>query len=483
LSLREQLREAGTCRFMDASEFSNGCEFVKGKKIVIVGCGAQGLNQGLNMRDSGLDVSYTLRDAAIAEKRQSFLNATENGFAVGTYQEMLPTADIVMNLTPDKQHTAVVNAVLPLMKSGATFCYAHGFNIVEEGMEIRKDVTVIMVAPKSPGSEVREEYKRGFGVPTLIAVHRENDPNGDGLEIAKALCSAQGGDRAGVLESSFVAEVKSDLMGEQTILCGMLQAGSLLCFDKMSAEGIDANWATKLIQYGWETITEAMKQGGITNMMDRLSNPAKIKAFELAEEMKIILRPLFEKHMDDIFSGEFSSNMMKDWANNDEKLLTWREETKQTAFEQTPATEQEISEQEYFDKAILMVAMVKAGVELAYEAMVQSGIKPESAYYESHHETPLIANTIARKKLYEMNRVISDTAEYGCYLFAHSCVPLLQEFMKGVGTDVIGKGLDLTDCAVDNQTLVEVNAEIRYHDIEIVGEELRAAMAGMKALR
>jgi ketol-acid reductoisomerase len=481
LPLRRQLQELGTCRFMEASEFTNGCEYVKGKKIVIVGCGAQGLNQGLNMRDSGLDVSYALRKGAIEQKRQSYLNASENGFAVGTYEEMLPTADIVMNLTPDKQHTSVVNTVVPMMKQGAVFSYAHGFNIVEEGTRIRKDLTVIMVAPKCPGTEVREEYKRGFGVPTLIAVHGENDPNGDGLEIAKALCSAQGGDRAGVLESSFVAEVKSDLMGEQTILCGMLQAGSLLCFDKMVAEGIDAPYAAKLIQYGWETVTEALKHGGITTMMDRLSNPAKLVAFELAAELKDIMRSLFEKHMDDILSGEFSRTMMEDWANDDVKLLTWREETGKTAFEQTEGSG-EISEQEYFDKGILMVAMVKAGVELAFETMVSSGIEPESAYYESLHETPLIANTIARKKLYEMNRVISDTAEYGCYLFSHACVPLLQDFMAKVGTDVIGKGLSVKDNSVDNRTLVDVNAEIRAHLIEEVGEELRAAMQGMKAI-
>ncbi|MDD4457173.1 MAG: ketol-acid reductoisomerase [Syntrophotalea acetylenica] len=481
LPLRRQLQELGTCRFMEASEFTNGCEYVKGKKIVFVGCGAQGLNQGLNMRDSGLDVSYALRKGAIEQKRQSYLNASENGFAVGTYEEMLPTADIVMNLTPDKQHTSVVNTVVPMMKQGAVFSYAHGFNIVEEGTRIRKDLTVIMVAPKCPGTEVREEYKRGFGVPTLIAVHGENDPNGDGLEIAKALCSAQGGDRAGVLESSFVAEVKSDLMGEQTILCGMLQAGSLLCFDKMVAEGIDAPYAAKLIQYGWETVTEALKHGGITTMMDRLSNPAKLVAFELAAELKDIMRSLFEKHMDDILSGEFSRTMMEDWANDNVKLLTWREETGKTAFEQTEGAG-EISEQEYFDKGILMVAMVKAGVELAFETMVSSGIEPESAYYESLHETPLIANTIARKKLYEMNRVISDTAEYGCYLFSHACVPLLQDFMAKVGTDVIGKGLSVKDNSVDNRTLVDVNAEIRAHLIEEVGEELRAAMQGMKAI-
>ena len=190
------------------------------------------------MRDSGLDVSYTLRAEAIAEKRQSWKNATENGFNVGTYEELIPTADLVMNLTPDKQHTAVVTAVMPLMKEGACLGYSHGFNIVEEGMQIREDLTVVMVAPKCPGSEVREEYKRGFGVPTLIAVHPENDPKGEGWDIAKAWAAATGGHRAGCLESSFVAEVKSDLMGEQTILCGMLQTGAILGFEKMVADGL-----------------------------------------------------------------------------------------------------------------------------------------------------------------------------------------------------------------------------------------------------
>lgn len=97
-----------------------------------------------------------------------------------------------------------------------------------------------------------------------------------GMAIAKAWASATGGDRAGVLESSFVAEVKSDLMGEQTILCGMLQAGSIVCLDdKLLADGKDPAYAGKLVQYGWETITEALKQGGITLMMDRLSNSAR----------------------------------------------------------------------------------------------------------------------------------------------------------------------------------------------------------------
>jgi ketol-acid reductoisomerase len=483
LPLRLQLEQLGTCEFMDRSEFADGVKKLIGKKIVIVGCGAQGLNQGLNMRDSGLDVSYTLRAEAIKEQRQSYKNATSNGFKVGTYEEMIPTADLVINLTPDKQHTGVITAVMPLIKKGATLSYSHGFNIVEEGMQIRKDITVIMVAPKSPGSEVREEYKRGFGVPTLIAVHPENDPNKDGFEIAKAYAVATGADKAGVLRSSFVAEVKSDLMGEQTILCGLLQTGSILSFDKMVEKGIDPGYASKLVQYGWEVITEALKHGGITNMMDRLSNPAKIKAFELSEELKRIMRPLFWKHMDDIMSGEFSKTMMEDWANDDVKLLTWRAATGETAFEKTPAGTMEISEQEYFDNGVLMIAFVKAGVELAFETMTESGIKEESAYYESLHEVPLIANTIARKKLFEMNRTISDTAEYGCYLFDHACKPLLADFMKKIETDVIGKPYGAgKGTGVDNKQLISVNEIIRYHDIEVIGEELRAEMTAMKTI-
>lgn len=480
LPLRLQLEQLGKCRFMDRNEFSDGVNKLDGKKVVIVGCGAQGLNQGLNMRDSGLDVSYTLRQAAISEQRASWKNATENGFTVGTYEELIPTADLVLNLTPDKQHTPVINQIMPLMKQGASLAYSHGFNIVEEGMQIRDDITVVMVAPKCPGTEVREEYKRGFGVPTLIAVHAENDPNGDGMDIAKAYAAATGGHRAGVLQSSFIAEVKSDLMGEQTILCGMLQTGSILCFDKMVEKGVDPAYASKLVQHGWEVVAEGLKHGGISNMMDRLSNPAKIVANAVAEELKQIMAPLYRKHMDDIITGNFSSGMMEDWADDDRKLLEWREATTESAFEKSSPGDVEISEQEYYDNGILFVAMIKAGVELAFETMTASGIIEESAYYESLHEVPLIANLIGRKKLYEMNKVISDTAEYGCYLFSHECVPLLADFMTRVDSDIIGKGLQLTDLSVDNAELIAVNDAIRSHPIEVVGKRLRKHMTAMK---
>ena len=141
-----------------------------------------------------------------------------------------------------------------------------------------------------------------------------------------------------------------------------------------------------------------------------------------------------------------------------------------------------IPEQEYFDNALVMVAMCKAGVELAFEEMVNVGIKPESAYYESLHETPLIANTIARMKLYEMNSVISDTAEYGCYLYDQACRPLLTDFMAGVDIDVIGTKYNKGDNGVDNRALNAINEEIRSHPVEVIGKELRGYMTDMEKI-
>jgi len=146
--------------------------------------------------------------------------------------------------------------------------------------------------------------------------------------------------------------------------------------------------------------------------------------------------------------------MMEDWAKGDANLLKWREETGQSGFENAPVVENTITEQEFFEKGIFLVACIKAGVELAFDVMVEAGILPESAYYESLHETPLISNTIARKRLYEMNVVISDTAEYGNYLFANAAVPILREqVMPNIGLELIGRGLDASDNKVDNVAL------------------------------
>jgi ketol-acid reductoisomerase len=478
----EKRKQLNICRFMNNDEFSDGVSSLFEKKIVIVGCGAQGLNQGLNMRDSGLDISYVLRQSSIDSKKQSFINAIENDFIVGNFEELIPDADLVINLTPDKNHTSVVNQVVPLMKKNSVLSYSHGFNIVEEGAIIRDDITVIMVAPKCPGTEVREEFLRGFGVPTLIAVHPENDPNNNGLEIAKSYAVATGGHRAGVLESSFVAEVKSDLMGEQTILCGVLQTGSLLCFNKMLSNEMDPSYSVKLIQYGWETITEELKHNGITGMINRLDNESRYAVHNISNELKEIMTPLFNKHMNDILDGTFSSEMMKDWDNDDKNLLKWREETGKTLFEETDESSKVISNQEFFDHGILMIAFVKSGVELAFETMVKNGIIDESAYYESLHELPLIANLVARKKLYEMNRIISDTAEYGCYLFNHKCLPLLSEYVNKLSRGFIGEPLKKTE-KFDIALLKNLDEISSNHPIEKIGKILRKNMSNMKKLK
>ena len=481
LTIEEKESQLGKCRFMKSDEFSDGVNVLVDKKIVIIGCGAQGLNQGLNMRDSGLDISFVLRKKSIEKKNESFLNASKNNFNIGTFEDLIPSADMVINLTPDKNHTQVVTEAMPLMKKNSTLSYSHGFNIVEEGMKIREDITVIMVAPKCPGTEVREEYLRGFGVPTLIAVHPPNDPNGDGLDYAKAYAVATGGHRAGVLESSFVAEVKSDLMGEQTILCGVLQSGSILSFNRMLELGYDTGFSAKLIQFGWETITEELKHNGISGMMARLDDSSRYLAHNLSEEIKEILTPLFKSHMKNILDGTFSKDMMKDWGNDDIKLLNWRKETGLTDFEQSSFSDIDISNQDYFEKGIIMIAFVKSGVELAFETMLDNGIIDESAYYESLHELPLIANLVARKKLYEMNRIISDTAEYGCYLFNNECIPLLNSFMLKVNKEHIGSKANGTE--INTHKLNQYDLKTKNHKIEKIGVILRKNMSNMKKLK
>ncbi len=479
LNFRQKLENLSKCRFISDNEFSDGIKFLKDKKIVIIGCGSQGLNQGMNMRDSGLNISYAFLQKSILNKSNSWLRATKYNFNIGTYEELVPQADLVINLTPDKQHSNVIKKILPLMKGNSTLGYSHGFNIVEMGENIPSNITVILVAPKCPGTEVRKEYKRGFGVPALIAVHQKNDPNKNGINIAKSWAFAIGSHRAGVLESSFIAEVKSDLMGEQTILCGLLQTSSLFCFDQMVSSGINSSYASKLIQYGWEVITESLKLGGITLMMDRLSNSAKIRAFFLSEQLKKLMKPLFEKHMDNILSGDFSKKMMMDWNNNDIQLLNWRNNINKSNFENAPKYIGEIKEQDYFNNGTLMVALIKAGIELSFEIMNKSGISAESAYYESLHELPLIANTIARKRLLEMNIVISDTAEYGSYLFTNKAIKIFNEKLKNLLTPE-DLGRSIKEKNIDNIILRNINNIIRQHSIEIVGYKLRNYMQNMK---
>jgi ketol-acid reductoisomerase len=171
---------------------------------------------------------------------------------------------------------------------------------------------------------------------------------------------------------------------------------------------------------------------------------------------------------------------MKDWNNKDQKLLYWRKKTRNSNFEQSPKYQEKISEQEYYDHGILMVAIIKAGIELCFETMRNSGIMQESAYYESLHELPLIANTIARKRLHEMNLVISDTAEYGNYLFSESAYPILKNIVNPLKKSDLGSAQ--SNNKINNVELYDINNAIRNHPIEIIGRKLRKYMTKMKQL-
>ena len=216
-------------------------------------------------------------------------------------------------------------------------------------------------------------------------------------------------------------------------------------------------------------------------MIKRLDNESRYLVHKLSEELKTIMTPLFETHMKNILTGSFSHEMMIDWKNNDENLLRWREETGLTNFEKASPSDEIIENQDYFNKGILMISFVKSGVELAFETMVNNGIIDESAYYESLHELPLIANLVARKKLYEMNRIISDTAEYGCYLFNQSCLPLLADFMTKINKNHIGS--NPSGIEIDESYLIKNDNKTFSHDIEKIGLILRKNMSNMKKLK
>ncbi|WP_343128838.1 ketol-acid reductoisomerase [Buchnera aphidicola] len=479
LNFREKLQELQNCRIMKKMEFLNALNFLKNKKVVIVGCGSQGYNQGLNLRDSGISISYAFRESSIQKKTKSWNRAKNAKFFVGTLEELIPNADLVINLTPDKEHSSVVQILQHLMKKNSFLGYSHGFHVIENNMKLRSDITVIMVAPKCPGTEVRAEFLKGFGVPALLAVHQKNKFFQKGFNIAKAWAVGLGSHKAGILESSFSAEVKSDLMGEQTILCGFLQSCSLACYEHLIEKGYDSEYSISLLQYGWEKLSEVIKIGGITLLFQRLSNYAQIRAYKLSIKLKKILYPLFIQHMDDIISGKFSQKLIHDWSNNDQKLLLWRNYYKNLDFERLTGYDANfLNEEEYFEKCTLMVAMLKAGIELSFEIMVNSGIMKESAYFESLHELPLIANTISRKRLYEMNQVISDTAEYGNYLFTNNALPILKKFLKKIKNSDLGESLVVH--RIDNKKLNFLHEKISKHPIELIGKKLRSYMYSMK---
>ncbi|MGB0956504.1 MAG: ketol-acid reductoisomerase, partial [Panacagrimonas sp.] len=268
---------------------------IQSKKVVILGYGSQGHAHALNLKDSGVDVTVALRKSS-----GSWSKAENAGLKVAEIGEAVKSADLIMILAPDQDQRAIYEAsVAPNIKQGATLAFAHGFNIHFGLIEPRADLDVIMVAPKGPGHTVRSTYTQGGGVPSLIAVHQ--DASGSAKQIALSYASANGGGRAGIIETNFREETETDLFGEQAVLCGgataLVQAG----FETLVEAGYEPEMAYFECLHELKLIVDLMYEGGMANMRYSISNTAeygdytrgpRVVTEETKKEMKRILHEI-----------------------------------------------------------------------------------------------------------------------------------------------------------------------------------------------
>ncbi len=274
---------------------------IQGMQVSIIGYGSQGHAHANNLNESGVKVTVGLREGSI-----SVAKARNAGLTVKSIEEAVQGADVVMILAPDEHQARLYRQQIePNIKQGAALAFAHGFNIHYEQIVPRADLDVIMIAPKGPGHLVRSTYKQGAGVPSLIAVYQ--DASGRARDIALAYASANGGGRAGIIETSFREETETDLFGEQAVLCGgataLVQAG----FETLTEAGYAPEMAYFECLHELKLIVDLMYEGGIANMRYSISNTAeygdltrgpRVVNAETKAEMKRILT--------EIQNGEFA---------------------------------------------------------------------------------------------------------------------------------------------------------------------------------
>ena len=292
---------------------------LKGKKVAIIGYGSQGHAHANNLKDSGIDIVVGLRKGG-----SSWPKAEKAGLKVMETGAAVKAADVVMILVPDElQGDLYREEIEPNLKKGAYLAFGHGFNIHFGQIVPRGDINVFMVAPKGPGHLVRHEYTRGGGVPSLIALYQ--DPAGNTRDVALAYASANGGGRAGIIETSFKEETETDLFGEQAVLCGgasaLVQAG----FETLVEAGYAPEMAYFECLHELKLIVDLMYEGGIANMRYSISNTAeygdltrgpRIITDETKKEMKKIL--------DEIQTGKFALEWMLENKANQPTLKAMR---------------------------------------------------------------------------------------------------------------------------------------------------------------
>ena len=278
---------------------------IQSRKVTILGYGSQGHAHAQNLKDSGVDVTVGLR-----KNSKSWVKAANAGLKVLEVAEAVKTADVVMILAPDQDQRAIYEqSVVDNLKEGGVLAFAHGFNIHFGLIQPRADLDVIMVAPKGPGHTVRSTYTQGGGVPSLIAIHQ--DASGSAKQIALSYASANGGGRAGIIETNFREETETDLFGEQAVLCGgasaLVQAG----FEVLVEAGYAPEMAYFECLHELKLIVDLMYEGGISTMRYSISNTAeygdyvtgpRIVTEETKQEMKRVLA--------DIQTGKFARDFV-----------------------------------------------------------------------------------------------------------------------------------------------------------------------------
>jgi len=241
---------------------------LEGRRVAVIGYGSQGRAQSLNMRDSGVDVVVGLRPG------NSWRRAEADGFDVYPVSEAAAMADIIVMLIPDMAQPKVYReAVEPYLGAGKTLQFAHGFNIHYRQIVPPEEVDVVMVAPKSPGPEMRRQYEAGFGVPALVAVHQ--NPSGRAKETALAVAKALGSARAGVIETTFKEETESDLFGEQAVLCGGVDQLIRRGFKVLTENGYAPELAYFEVLNELKLIVDLIYKSGISGMYHAVSDTAK----------------------------------------------------------------------------------------------------------------------------------------------------------------------------------------------------------------
>ena len=305
---------------------------IQGKKVAIIGYGSQGHAHALNLKDSGVDVTVGLR-----KDSSSWKKAENAGLKVAEVEEAVKQADLVMILTPDEFQKQLYSDVIePNIKQGATLAFAHGFSIHYNQVVPRKDLDVIMIAPKAPGHTVRNEFATGGGIPDLIAVYQ--DASGQAKQVALSYAMGVGGGRSGIIETTFKDETETDLFGEQAVLCGGAVELVKMGFETLVEAGYAPEMAYFECLHELKLIVDLMYQGGIADMNYSISNNAEygeyVTGLEVINDQS---REAMRNALKRIQSGEYAKMFIAEGMSNYLSMTARRRQTAEHEIEKTGA--------------------------------------------------------------------------------------------------------------------------------------------------